>query len=654
MPGSTYLYLVWETLALISSKPDISEFNVEFSNIRYHRTTTLNTDVSVKLSILIHTNGNFELTEGQTAMVSGTIKQLPNELSLTKLLIKPIDENSLILSKKEIYQEFKLRGYKHTKEFKAMNSFCCDDNAGRLQWSGHWDVFMDAMTHAYVISRNTRKLHFPTSVRRIKINAIEHLNYLKSLEGRKRKLFDVVYNKNSDTIISGGIEITGIETKAFERRKPDETEALESYEFVPLIDKAVRHNLNDAVRICLHLIVEKLLPKQLNILEVLDNDSAPVIECFRDIVLVTPRINATYKLITNKKIDMESIQVESPEAKDQTKYTISIWNSNAKDVTSILGNVSPQGYLIVVENNEETSNIQIPNGYSMVSFVQSANVSFSILQLTVNNETKYKIVSIDSADHEYTWLMEVQAAKFGDNIILLSQRDKLCGILGFLNTLRCEPIEANYQCIIIEDAKAPEFDVNNPFYKSQLSLNLPVNIYRNAKWGTFRYLELRPRKMKINKSIPLFVQISHVGHLQSLEWVPTSHCDSVAEMIQICYTGLNKRDLMLAKGEWLQDAYVDKKIQRTGVFGREYSGIDSNGNRVMGLSIDGGALSTNILPSSNNLLFKVPDSMSFGGAATIPLAYSSVYSGFFIRNQIVRENSILIHGGNYWIIFIWI
>lgn len=651
MAGSTYLHLVWETLALMSSKHVISEFNVEFTNVRLNRATSLHPDVPVHLSVVIHTNGNFELTEGRTSIVTGTIKHIPDEFPTTKISIKPIDENSLILSKKEIYKEIQLRGYKHTKEFKAMNSFCCENNAGRLQWMGQWDAFLDAMTHSFVLSKNTRKLHLPTIFRKVRINAVEHMNYLQSLGEKKRKLFDVVYNKESNTIFCGGIELIGLETKATERRKPDETEALESYEYVPLIDESVIHSLTDAIRICTQLIVEKTLTKQLSILEVLDDNNAPVIERFRDFVLVTPLINATYKLITDRKFEMDSIQIESPDTKDQSKYTIAIWNGNSKDISSIFDKILPQGFLIIVKNIGDTSEIDSLDGFSLISFTRSANISFSILQRNTNtisdddnNKSEYKIISIETKNREFTWLQEVQDVKAGENVILLSERDQNSGVLGFLNSLRCEPIEANYQCIIIEDDTAPSFDINNEFYKSQLSLGLPVNVLRNGKWGTFRYLELKPSETKLTPSTPLCVQVGQSGNLQSLEWVPTSN-DMKKECVQVCFTGLNKIDLMEAKGELSKDAHVDKTVKKSESFGREYSGIDSNDQRVMGFSIEGGALATVFSPSSNDLLFNVPESMNLQEAATIPSAYLSVYSAYFIGSQINSGQTVLIQDG---------
>lgn len=651
MAGATYLHLVWETLALMSSKQDVSEFNVEFTNVQYNRTTSLRPDVPVHLSILIHTDGNFELIEGRTAIVTGTIKHVPDDLPASKMLIKPIDENSLILSKKEIYKEIQLRGYKYTKEFKAMNSFCCDNNAGRVQWHGYWDAFMDAMTHSFVISKDTRKLHLPTSVRKVRINAVEHMNYLQCLGDRKRKLFDVVYSKENNTALCGGIEIIGLETKAFERRKPDEMEALESYEYVPLIDRSISYSLTDAIRICIQLIVENSLPKQLSILEILDEINAPIIERFRDVVLVTPRINATYKLITNRKFEMDSIQIESPETKDPTKYTVAILNGNNEDISPILDKLTPQGFLIIAKNIDGAPDSDSPEGLSMISSVQSANISFSLFQRNVTNSSddgdvtsEYKVISIDSEDHKFSWLKEIQGVQVEENVILLSEGDKNSGLLGFLNTLRCEPIETNLQCVIIEDDAAPAFDCEIPFYKSQLSLGLPVNVLRNGKWGTFRYLELKPQEFKLNSSTPLRVHAAQLGNLQSLEWIPTT-IDVNSKSVQICFTGLTKQDLMMAKGELFKDAYVDKTVNKMGSFGREYSGISSNDERVMGFSVDGGALATDIFLKSNDLVFNVPESMNLQEAATIPISYLSVYSAFFIGNQINPGQTILIQDG---------
>lgn len=626
----------------MSSESDVSSFNVELTNIRYRRATTLLPDVPVHLSIVIHTNGNFELTEGRTVIVSGHVKRIPNNAPTTKIPVKPIDENSLILSKRDVYNELTLRGYKYAKSFKAINSFCPDNNLARVQWNGHWDVFMDVMAHVILAAKNTRMLHLPTSCSRIRINAIEHMKHIEDLKDIKKKFLDVVYCEESNTVLGGGIEITGLNFKAFERRKPNEPELLESCELIPLIDDISKFSLHDAIRICVQLVVDKLLPAKIEILEILDEKNEPVIEHFRDVVLVVPRVNATYKLVTTRNVQIDSIQVENLDENDSSKYTIVISNGETNDVALLLDKLSPQGFLIIVKNIDENASSVVPDGCSLVSMVQSENLSFSLLQQKSSDNPRYKVISVNVEDQECNWVRNVQQANETDNVVLVADRDKVSGVIGFLHQLRGELYDSKYQCIIIDDDDAPTFDIEDPFYRNQLILNLPYNVYRNGKWGTYRFLTLKQGERSLNFPTPLRVEASLLGNLESLEWIPMS--ETQTSRIQISYAGLSAQDIKLATADHLLDDFVSKTSKKYGWFGREFSGIDSNGNHVMGVTVDGGALATEVPCSSRDFIFKVPISMSLQEAATIPIAYLSVYSAFFMGNQISAGQTILIDG----------
>lgn len=622
------------------SEPDMSAFNVEFNNVRFYSATPLSVDISLQLLILIHTNGDFEVVEGTKAIVSGSIRQISNEGSTQTTKIQSTPKDALILDKSEVYRELQLRGYKYGKEFRAINSYCRDDNSAKVQWFGRWDTFMDAISQIYLFANETRMMHLAVSMRKVRINAVQHMNWVKSLGQRKKKLCDIKYCKKTNTIIGGGIEFHGIQTHAIERRKPDEIEALESYEFVPLIDDERTYAINDAVRICLQLIIEKLTPKMVNILEVSDEINEPIIEHFRDVILTTPKVNATFKIITKKSIKIDSVQIEAPGTKDATKYTIAI--ASSQNISNITDKVSPQGFVIMIKSTADSSNLSIPKGFCLISSVKTANFSMSILQEQSKSTLKYKIIPICSEDREFTWLNEMQEAETTDDTIVVADRDKMSGVLGFINSLRCEPIVNSYRCVIIEDVNAPPFDVADPFYGSQLCLGLPVNILRNGKWGTFRHLVLNQEEVDIQFNSPLCVQLGHLGNLQSLEWVPVVNS---GKRIQVHYASLSSIDYNLATAKQYQELFNENSMQQFGQFGREFSGMNSSGERIMGVKIGGGTLATEISVSPNDFVFNIPRGMTLEDAATIPLTHLLIYSALFTTGGIENGPSILIEKG---------
>lgn len=564
---------------MLSSQSDMSRFDVEFTNISFHGVTPLSPDNPVELSILIHTSGNFEVIDGQTLVATGTIKHRPNQTSTPKLLTQSKDMKTLSLNKEENYRELQLQGYKFSNVFGGLESFCYDSNSGKIQWQGHWDAFLDAIVQTFLVSRNTRTMHLTNAIRKIKINAVEHSNWVASVENSEMKLCAVSFCKETNTIVSGGID----------RRQPTDCEVREDYQYVPLMDENNTYSLTDAVRICVQLAIEKSLPNHVTILEALGNNNAPIIEHFRDIVQITPLINGTFKLITDRPFQLDSIEIKQPKEMDQTKKTIVIWNTPNIDVTSIAELVSPRGFLIIVQNNQLVSNFEPPENFTLVSAVRS--VDLALLMLHHNSDIpECKVISINSADAEFSWLKQVQDVQETENAILLADHDKTSGLLGFWKTVRMEPNMANYKCFIICDDDAPPFNVANPFYRAQLKLGLPLNILQNGKWGTYRFLALKPKRNETYSSVR--IQASRPGDSQSLKWVPSINVVSEGATIEVQYIGLSRRDVMLATGRLSHESCVEQKVKQIGILGTEFAGIDANGQQVNGMRFDDEALAT--------------------------------------------------------------
>lgn len=437
-----------------------------------------------------------------------------------------------------------------------------------------------------------------------------------------------------------------------DRRVPIDSEVLEDYQFVPLMDYSHTYSLTDAVRICIQLAIEQSLTKHMSILEALHDNREPIIQHFRDIVLITPIVNGTFELITKRNFQLDSIEIKQTMRMDETKYTIAIWNTPNNDATSIANKVSTHGFLIIVRNNQVASSFEPPEGFTLVSTVQCANLSLLMFQYHQNsNVPEYKVISIDTEDREFSWLKKVQDLYKTDNAILLIERNKSSGLLGFWKTVRIEPDMARYTCAIIDDENAPPFNVTNPFYSSQLKLRLSLNILHNGQWGTYRHLTLKPMQSESITFNSLCIQENRSDNLQTFEWVPSINSASESEMIQVQYVGLGQRDVMLATGQLLQEISAKQTIKQNGILGIEFSGIDANGQQVMGMKIDDGALATTISSSSSDFIFNIPNSITLKEAASIPCAYLTIYSAFFIGNKIRtgQNQKILIHGGMQYI-----
>ncbi len=67
------------------------------------------------------------------------------------------------------------------------------------------------------------------------------------------------------------------------------------------------------------------------------------------------------------------------------------------------------------------------------------------------------------------------------------------------------------------DETAPPFSISNPFYKSQLAKDLPINVYKNGSWGIYASVELE--NLKNRNTAHAFVKTLTKGNLRTLRWV---------------------------------------------------------------------------------------------------------------------------------------
>ena len=144
------------------------------------------------------------------------------------------------------------------------------------------------------------------------------------------------------------------------------------------------------------------------------------------------------------------------------------------------------------------------------------------------------------------------------------------------------------------------------------------------------------------------LQIGKPGLLESLRWEASSVSDTLPEgdvEIEVRAVGLNFRDLLASMGTILSD---------TASLGTEFSGIvcricsclsSANdlkiGDRVMGFALHG-CMATKIRSSSTQVL-KIPESLSFDDAATMPICFATAVRSLLDVGQVKAGQSVLIH-----------
>lgn len=85
---------------------------VTFDDVRFIRATSIQPSDPVVLVVMIADSGYFEITERESIVVSGYIKEIPDEHKAYYDLPKPIVDDHTMTAK-DIYQELRLRGYNY-------------------------------------------------------------------------------------------------------------------------------------------------------------------------------------------------------------------------------------------------------------------------------------------------------------------------------------------------------------------------------------------------------------------------------------------------------------------------------------------------------------------------------------------------------------
>lgn len=130
----------------------------------------------------------------------------------------------------------------------------------------------------------------------------------------------------------------------------------------------------------------------------------------------------------------------------------------------------------------------------------------------------------------------------------------------------------------------------------------------------------------------------------SIGEIPEKHV-----LVNIKACGVNRADILLVKGKYS----VSENANEAGKFipGLEFSGVIANvnscsrdlkvGDRVCGLTASG-AYSEKIIVHED-LLIKIPDSISFLDAASIPESWATAYFNLFLNGGIKSGDTVLIH-----------
>ena len=306
--------------------------------------------------------------------------------------------------------------------------------------------------------------------------------------------------------------------------------------------------------------------------------------------------------------------------------------------------MNSNGYIISREDQDYPNDYS--NKYKIIAKIHSSlNEILYVIKFEADSQSNYNVIEITK--NVSNWLEQLKTSLKMSQTIIYAYNQEPSGILGFFKCLRYEFLDKLKCFFIIDTQNAPTtFDVNHKFFKDQLEKNHVVNIFKDGKWGGYRHLNLSTNMNSLPQTSHCFANCQVKGDLSTLSWMrgTLDVNNSNLDLISIQYSSINFKDLMLALGK-ITEIYDRKMYEQEACLGFEFSGVKRNGERVMGIGVNAGALSTHY-DANNAILWNVPDSWTLEEAATVPLVYFTVYFAFFNTTTIKAGKKILIHSGS--------
>lgn len=652
-PATGYLTLAWQTFAKLHEK-EFEQMPVIIEDAQFLRATIMPKDGIVKFLVNIFDgSGEFEICESGAVVVRGKIKESPG-YEKESLPLGPLPKkvkDSFELQKSEIYKDFRLRGYDYKDIFRGVIKADDLGNSGELEWKGNWISFMDTLLQFSLIKTNSRELYLPTRCQKIVIDPIAHRANIQDAES-----VPVRYDSYIGVVQSGGVEIRGIKTSLAPRRQQTQATPLtEKYIFVPLNNNKVLPQ-TEVITSQIQLAVENCpLSKKIKIVEYVGKQTAPIMPSVQSVLAAEPELRVDFSIATTEDVDKSALSDVNFIKKDLTEdllddsCNILIGHkllSNGQLLNNASESIVESGFILSVESHKySTAELKKLDDFVLVSESKTDENTYVLLRRE-RESVPSQVIPIQQTN--FKWIEQLkkimQESKNPDErVLLVSDDNPFCGLIGLFNCLKREEGGAKLRCV---------FTFGNKFsmaqHKDQIKKDLLVNVLKDGAWGSFRHLPVYSNDRSLNVE-HAYVNTLVRGDLSSLRWIegplsfykPEYHPGK--ELCTVYYAPLNFRDIMLATGKLPPDALPGDMANQECILGLEFSGRDSRGNRVMGC-VAACSLATTVL-ADPDFMWTIPAKWSLEEASTIPAVYATSYYALVVRGRMKKGESVLIHAG---------
>ncbi|KAI1292281.1 Fatty acid synthase [Halotydeus destructor] len=262
-PATGYLMMVWSAFSSVTNFA-IFEIPIEFRDVVFCRATVMNNQETSFEITISETSGNFEVKESDTVVVKGNIRI--DAHSLNKVEPEPVADDVVTLSGKDIYKEFRVRGYDYGQYFQGLSEAKANGREGKITWRDiisestkdtlnleleadfanlwlrSWIPFVDAMFQLDILKEenDSRSLFVPTRIESMRINPAkmrqnieQSPKFLDPLTMNQSSVLNV-YGRFDNLTWTDGLLVKGLKTTLLKRRP--QQNRLFRYSMIPYSD----------------------------------------------------------------------------------------------------------------------------------------------------------------------------------------------------------------------------------------------------------------------------------------------------------------------------------------------------------------------------------------------------------------------------------
>ncbi|KAJ8680788.1 hypothetical protein QAD02_016575 [Eretmocerus hayati] len=625
IPISVYLFHAWEILKSLDS--DTSE-DVIFEDIRVNKQQiVVPGDQNVTFTVAIcRGSGSFEIMESEESVLCGTIRN-DKPVEQERLDIKPskssLDKKSE-LNTSDFYKELGMRGLQYSNDSQNIVRASIDGTRAVARWKKDWISFIDCLIQSYILGNDLRQAELPLSIRKIVIDLKRHESSVKNNE------VEIFIHRELNYLTSGGVEIQGIKCSPLAKIFHQDIICTDGLSVVPNINKTDLPRIV-ALRMVLQLVIESIFSSRLQTIKLIEVEDSENSKAFQKLLRHIPE-SALFKT-----------ELITPTAKRFDGSLNVVLSGLEHNVAEISKNLSDGKFLLsLIAPTQLTSYLQIckESGLKVVSVQKSEDKNIVLVR-------KVQPLRIVSSIHQYkdsqdilSQIKKIKITSDNERIILIAGSDNITNTIEAAQNLKKVPEAKNLRVFIGLESKISDKILKSPDLIEQFSLDLFINIATSqGDWST-----LRARKINLEPAIcsNWTADSKYSYDPTDIIWTEGPIIEKSDKVVKVEYAALNRQDILIAKSSFHADPadLSGKNRILPARLGLEFSGVDSRGKKVMGIT-RGSSLSNNV-QIDPDWTWPVPDSWTLEDAATVPFSYILAYSALVVKAEVQPGEKVLL------------